>query len=90
MAFTYQTKSWSIQGEKKLDDIITLLNPTLTVQHITIVNNTVSIGVKAIENGGVYEHRLGIQYTNTNELTDIDAIVDSAVSQAFPEAIKSA
>jgi len=87
MAFTYQTKSWNIQGEKKLDETFTLLNPTLVVTHITLQGNSVGIGLSATENGGVFKHNLGIQYNNVSGLTDIDVIVDDAIASAFPEAV---
>ena len=87
MAFAYQTKSWTIQGEQKLDDMLTLLNPTLTVKHVTVSADTIAIAISVTENGGIFEHHLGVQYVNAAGSTDLDLIVDDAMAQAFPEAV---
>jgi hypothetical protein len=86
MAFTFQSKSWSIAGEKEFENHFTILNPTLSVMQVSVHEENVYISMKAVENGGVFEHNLNVQYNNSAGETDLDVIVDSAVSQAFPEA----
>ena len=86
MAFTFQSKSWSIAGEKEFENHFTILNPTLSVMQVSVHEENVYINMKAVENGGVFEHNLNVQYNNSAGETDLDVIVDSAVSQAFPEA----
>jgi len=87
MAFLFQSKSWSITGEKEFDNQFTLLNPTLTVMQVSVHESNVYIAMKALENGGVFVHNLNIQYNNSAGDTDLDVIVDAAVAQAFPEAV---
>jgi len=90
MAFAFQSKSWSITGEKEFENHFTLLNPTLTVMQVSVHESNVYIAMKAVENGGVFVHNLNIQYNNTAGETDLDVIVDAAVAQAFPEAVANA
>jgi len=90
MAFAFQSKSWSITGEKEFENHFTLLNPTLTVMQVSVHESNVYIAMKAVENGGVFIHNLNIQYNNTAGETDLDVIVDAAVAQAFPEAVLNA
>jgi len=90
MAFAFQSKSWSITGEKEFENHFTLLNPTLTVMQVSVHESNVYISMKAIENGGVFVHNLNIQYNNTAGETNLDVIVDAAVAQAFPEAVANA
>ena len=86
MAFLFQSKSWSITGEKEFENHFTLLNPTLTVMQVSIHESNVYIALKAVENGGVFTHNLNVQYNNSAGETDLDLIVDAAMAQAFPEA----
>jgi len=90
MAFAFQSKSWSITGEKEFENHFTLLNPTLTVMQVSVHESNVYIAMKAVENGGVFVHNLNIQYNNTAGETDLDVIVDAAIAQAFPEAVANA
>jgi hypothetical protein len=90
MAFLFQSKSWSITGEKEFENHFTLLNPTLTVMQVSVHESNVYIAMKTVENGGVFVHNLNIQYNNTAGETDLDVIVDAAVAQAFPEAVLNA
>ena len=87
MGFTYQNKKWSIEGMTNFQDQMTLLNPTMAVRQVTIVDNKVYINVIINENGGVYEHQFNIQYENLSEAVDIDVLVDEAVKAAFPLAV---
>jgi hypothetical protein len=41
--------------------------------------------MKALENNGVYNHNLNIQYNNSGGETNLDTIVDSAVAAALPD-----
>lgn len=86
MAFLFQSKSWSIAGEKEFESHFTLLNPTLTVMQVSVHEANVYISIQAVENGGVFVHNLNVQYNNTAGETDLDVIVDAAIAQAFPEA----
>jgi len=90
MAFLFQSKSWSITGEKEFENHFTLLNPTLTVMQVSVHESNVYISMKAIENGGVFVHNLNIHYNNTAGETNLDVIVDAAIAQAFPEAVANA
>jgi len=87
MAFTFQSKSWSIAGEKEFENHFTILNPALSVMQVSVHEENVYIAMKAVENGGVFVHNLNIQYNNAAGETDLDVIVDSAVAEAFPEAV---
>lgn len=89
MAFTYQDKTWSMEGEVNLQDQMTLLNPTMAVRQVTIVDNMVYINVILNENGGVYEHQFNLQYDNASGATDIDIVVESAIQAVFPGAISA-
>jgi hypothetical protein len=89
MAFTYQNKTWSMEGEVNFQDQMTLLNPTMAVRQVTIVDNMVYINVILNENGGVYEHQFNLQYDNASGTTDIDVVVESAVQAVFPGAISA-
>jgi len=86
MAFSFQSKSWSIAGEKEFENHFTILNPTLSVMQVSVHEENVYIGMKAVENGGVFVHNLNVQYNNAAGETDLDVIVDAAIAQAFPEA----
>lgn len=86
MAFAYQSKSWSISGEKEFENAMTLLNPTITVNQVVINGDSIYLGLAINENGGVYDHAFNIQYANTSGSTDIDAVVDAAIAAAFPDA----
>ena len=86
MAFSFQSKSWSIAGEKEFENHFTILNPTLSVMQVSVHEENVYIGMKAVENGGVFVHNLNVQYNNDAGETDLDVIVDAAIAQAFPEA----
>ena len=86
MAFSFQSKSWSIEGEKEFENHFTILNPTLSVMQVSVHEENVYIGMKAVENGGVFVHNLNVQYNNDAGETDLDVIVDAAIAQAFPEA----
>ena len=90
MAFLFQSKSWSITGEKEFENHFTLLNPTLTVMQVSVHESNIYIAMKAVENGGVFIHNLNIQYNNAAGGTDLDVIVDAAIAQAFPEAVLNA
>jgi hypothetical protein len=68
---------------------MTLLNPTMAVRQVTIVDNMVYINVILNENGGVYEHQFNLQYDNASGTTDIDVVVESAVQAVFPGAISA-
>jgi len=72
MAFSFQSKSWSIAGEKEFENHFTILNPTLSVMQVSVHEENVYISMKAVENGGGE--------------TDLDVIVDAAIAHAFPEA----
>ena len=87
MAFNFQSKSWSIAGEKEFENHFTILNPSLSVMQVSVHEENVYIAMKAVENGGVFVHNLNIQYNNAAGETDLDVIVDSAVAEAFPEAV---
>lgn len=89
MAFTYQDKTWSMEGEVNLQDQMTLLNPTMAVRQVTIVDNMVYINVILNENGGVYQHQFNLQYDNASGATDIDVVVESAIQAVFPAAISA-
>jgi hypothetical protein len=41
--------------------------------------------MKAVENAGVYNHNLNIQYNNGAGETNLDTIVDAAVAAALPD-----
>ena len=86
MAFAYQSKSWSVSGEKEFENSMTLLNPTITVNQVVINGDNVYLGLAINENGGVYDHAFNIQYANAAGTTDIDAVVDAAIAAAFPDA----
>ena len=86
MAFLFQSKSWSIAGEKEFENHFTLLNPTLTVMQVSVHDANVYVNMTAVENGGVFVHNLNVQYNNAAGGTDLDVIVDAAVAEAFPDA----
>ena len=86
MAFLFQSKSWSIAGEKEFENHFTLLNPTLTVMQVSVHAANVYVNMTAVENGGVFVHNLNVQYNNAAGGTDLDVIVDAAVAEAFPDA----
>ena len=86
MAFAFESKSWSLSGTKEFENGgFTLLNPTVTVMSVSIQQSIVYIAMKAVENGGVYNHHLNIQYNNAAGETDLDVIVDAAVAAALPD-----
>jgi len=86
MAFAFESKSWSLSGTKEFENGgFTLLNPTVTVMSVSVQQSIVYIAMKAVENGGVYNHHLNIQYNNAAGETDLDVIVDAAVAAALPD-----
>lgn len=86
MAFAFESKSWSLTGTKEFENGgFTLLNPTVTVMSVSVQQSNVYIAMKAIENGGVYNHHLNVQYNNAAGETDLDVIVDAAVAAALPD-----
>jgi hypothetical protein len=86
MAFAFQSKSWSISGEKEFENGMVLLNPSIVVNQVVVAEQAVYLSLVIKENGGVFNHNFNIQYDNTGGITDLDTIVDSAVSAAFPDA----
>lgn len=85
MAFLFQSKSWSFTGEKEFENGgFTLLNPTVSVMSVSVQDANVYIAMKAVENAGVYQHHLNIQYNNAGGETNLDTIVDAAVAAALP------
>lgn len=86
MAFAFESKSWSFTGTKEFENGgFTLLNPTVTVMSVSVQQSNVYIAMKAVENGGVYNHHLNIQYNNAAGETDLDVIVDAAVAAGLPD-----
>ena len=86
MAFAFESKSWSLTGTKEFENGgFTLLNPTVSVLSVSVQESNVYIALKAVENGGVYQHHLNIQYNNAGGETNLDTIVDSAVAAALPD-----
>jgi hypothetical protein len=75
MAFAFESKSWSFTGEKEFENGgFTLLNPTVSVLSVSVQDSNVYVAMKAVENAGVYQHHLNIQYN-----------VDAAVAAALPD-----
>jgi hypothetical protein len=86
MAFAFESKSWSYTGEKEFENGgFTLLNPTVSVLSVSVQESNIYIAMKAVENNGVYNHNLNIQYNNSGGETNLDTIVDSAVAAALPD-----
>lgn len=86
MAFAFESKSWSYTGEKEFENGgFTLLNPTVSVLSVSVQEANVYIALKAVENAGVYNHNLNIQYNNSGGETNLDTIVDAAVAAALPD-----
>lgn len=86
MAFAFESKTWSYTGQKEFENGgFTLLNPTVSVLSVSVQGGNVYVAMKAIENAGVYEHHLNIQYNNIAGQTDLDTIVDAAVLAALPD-----
>ena len=86
MAFAFESKSWSFTGEKEFENGgFTLLNPTVSVLSVSVQESNIYIAMKAVENNGVYNHNLNIQYNNGAGETNLDTIVDSAVAAALPD-----
>ena len=86
MAFAFESKSWSFTGEKEFENGgFTLLNPTVSVLSVSVQGSNIYIAMKAVENNGVYNHNLNIQYNNADGETNLDTIVDAAVAAALPD-----
>ena len=86
MAFAFESKSWSFTGEKEFENGgFTLLNPTVSVLSVSVQGSNIYIAMKAVENNGVYNHNLNIQYNSSAGETNLDTIVDSAVAAALPD-----
>jgi hypothetical protein len=86
MAFAFESKTWSYTGQKEFDNGgFTLLNPSISVLSVTTQESNVYIAMKAVENSGVFEHHLNVQYNNSGGETNLDTIVTAAVSAAFPD-----
>jgi len=86
MAFAFESKSWSFTGEKEFENNgFTLLNPTVSVLSVSVQGGNVYVAMKAVENSGVYQHHLNIQYNNAGDETNLDTIVDAAVAAALPD-----
>ena len=86
MAFAFESKSWSFTGEKEFENGgFTLLNPTVSVLSVSVQGSNVYVALKAVENNGVYNHSLNIQYNNAGGETNLDTIVDAAVAAALPD-----
>ena len=86
MAFAFESKSWSFTGEKEFENGgFTLLNPTVSVLSVSVQGSNIYIAMKAVENNGVYNHNLNIQYNNAGGETNLDTIVDAAVAAALPD-----
>ena len=86
MAFAFESKSWSYTGEKEFENGgFTLLNPTVSVLSVSVQESNVYVALKAVENNGVYNHNLNIQYNNSGGETNLDTIVDAAVAAALPD-----
>jgi hypothetical protein len=86
MAFAFESKSWSYTGTKEFENGgFTLLNPTVSVLSVSVQESNVYIALKAVENAGVYNHNLNIQYNNSGGETNLDTIVDAAVAAALPD-----
>ena len=89
MAFAYQSKTWTITGEKEFEGGTKLLNPSLSVKQVVLVNDGVYIQLEAHENGGVYPHNVSVSQPILGGETDIDVIVADAIAAAFPTAVMS-
>lgn len=87
MTHTYTNYKWTLEGETKFDDSLTLLNPTMTIRHIVIHDGQANVGLKVTENGGVFEHSSNVRFATTE--SDVNAIVDAAMAAAFPSATKA-
>ncbi len=86
MAFAFESKSWSFTGTKEFENGgFTLLNPTVSVLSVSVQDSNVYVAMKAVENAGVYQHMLNIQYNNAGGETSLDTIVDAAVAAALPD-----
>jgi hypothetical protein len=86
MAFAFESKSWSFTGTKEFENGgFTLLNPTVSVLSVSVQGSNVYVALKAVENNGVYNHNLNIQYNNAGGETNLDTIVDAAVAAALPD-----
>ena len=86
MAFAFESKSWSFTGEKEFENGgFTLLNPKVSVISVSVQDSNVYVAMKAVENAGVYQHHLNIQYNNSGGETNLDTIVDAAVAAALPD-----
>jgi len=86
MAFEFESKSWSFTGTKEFENGgFTLLNPTVSVLSVSVQDSNIYVAMKAVENAGVYQHMLNIQYNNAGGETNLDTIVDEAVTSALPD-----
>lgn len=86
MAFTFTNKVWDITGTKEFENSFTLLNPSIKIAQMVVRESTVYLQLVVNENGGLFNHQFNVQYDNAAE-TDLDAIADAAMAQAFPGAV---
>lgn len=84
MPQTFTTKRWSISEEQNFGEF-TLLNPEVKVLACQVLGNSAVLVIEATENGGAFKHRSSVSYANPAE-TDINEIVDAAMTAAFPGA----
>lgn len=84
MSYAFTNKTWKVDGEHNFGDF-TLLNASFHAKSIHILEDRVVVQIEAIENGGMYKHTAQISLSGATE-TDVDALVDSVIMAAFPEA----
>ena len=83
----YTTQVWTMSGETQFDfESYKLLNPSIQVKNVTLsTNNLVILSLVITENNGIYEHHSSFQYKNETEESNINAIVNTAMLEKFPE-----